>query len=162
MLILYISALLTSIDFRYELFRVANMLTNIIFILLSLAVSFFVVLPVIRAKSVRHGKSAGNTNHRASDLQDRKETIYAAIKDIEFDHEMGKLSDEDFQDLRQQYKKEAMALLKKIDGIEKKTGGRGKNGSSAKQAAQFCWKCGKKLTQDDRFCPECGQNIQEA
>ena len=75
---------------------------------------------------------------------------------------MGKLSDEDFQDLRQQYKKEAMALLKKIDGIEKKTGGGRENGSSAKQATQFCWKCGKKLMQDDRFCPECGQNIQEA
>lgn len=135
-------------------------MTNIIFVLLSLLVSFFVVLPILQARSARHGRDAGKGNHRATDLEERKETIYAAIKDIEFDHEMGKLSDEDFHELRQQYKQEAIALLKEMDSIEKRPGARRGKSDGHVKAAQFCWQCGSQLASSDKFCPECGQKVQ--
>ena len=42
-------------------------------------------------------------NHRAEELETRKSEIYSAIKDIELDYQMGKLSEENYQKLRNQY-----------------------------------------------------------
>lgn len=47
----------------------------------------------------------------------QKESAYAAIKELDFDYNMGKLSEEDYQELKQQYKQKAVALLQQIDAL---------------------------------------------
>ena len=80
--------------------------------------------PLAKSKNKRRqGKISGN--HVAGDLLDRKETVYAAIKEIEFDYQMGKLSEEDFQQLRQQYKDEAVSILKQLDNAQGQKSGEG-------------------------------------
>jgi hypothetical protein len=48
----------------------------------------------------------------------KKETIYDNIKDLEFEYKMGKLSDEDFQRLRNDLSREAYEVIARIDAIE--------------------------------------------
>lgn len=48
-------------------------------------------------------------------LQGQKEETYAALKDIEMDYRMGKLSQEDYEDLYAAYRQKAVGLLRAID-----------------------------------------------
>ncbi len=141
-------------------------MTLIMFFLLSVAVSLFVVYPIVKTKTGFSYKEG--SNHRARDLEERKEAIYAAIKEIEFDYQMGKLSEEDFKELRQQYKEEAIGLLKKIDQIQKKQFK--KHTKSKKPTAtqihsdtkeiHYCWMCGTAVTDSDKFCVNCGNQLK--
>ncbi len=45
----------------------------------------------------------------------QRDTIYAAMKELEFDLAMGNLSQPDFETLQDRYKKKAVAVLKRID-----------------------------------------------
>lgn len=47
----------------------------------------------------------------------QKEQTYVAIKELDFDYNMDKLSKEDYKDLSQTYKQEAVAILQKIDAL---------------------------------------------
>lgn len=138
------------------------MFTLILFILLTFAMSFFIILPIMQSKGRGGVRFASDSNHRANDLVERKETIYAAIKDIEFDYEMGKLSEEDFKELRQKYKDDAVKLLKKIDQIEsKRVKARNIQSKHKKKdgTVNYCWICGTAATQDDKFCADCGNPL---
>lgn len=129
------------------------------FIFLASAVSFYVVFPIVQART-RAGRRVNSSNNHPSELVERKQTIYAAIKDIEFDYQMGKLSKEDYQELRQQYKDEAVRLLKEIDQKEKKVT-KGAIRTNKKDAqANFCWICGTALVIGEKFCPNCGEKIE--
>ncbi len=48
----------------------------------------------------------------------RKETIYENIKDLDFEYKMGKLSDEDYQRLHQDYLREAYGVVSQIESIQ--------------------------------------------
>ncbi len=136
------------------------MLDQIIFILLSLSVSAFIVYPLLKARI--GSKQEFDSNHRATDLEERKDNIYAAIKEIEFDFQMGKLSEDDFNDLRQQYKSDAIRLLQEIDKAQP-GGTKAAGKKSAKtQSVNFCWKCGAPQKKEDRFCSDCGTNLTES
>ena len=131
------------------------------FIFLASAVSFYVIFPIVQARTgLGRWKTQASNNH-PSDLIERKEAIYAAIKDIEFDYQMGKLSKEDYHELRQQYKDEAVRLLKKIDHTQKKVI-KDETIRAKKKDAQtnFCWMCGTALVAGERFCPNCGEKIE--
>lgn len=55
-----------------------------------------------------------------ADLQEllaEKQMIYAAIKELEFDHQAGKLSLEDYQQARRSYDLRAIAILQEIDRL---------------------------------------------
>ena len=143
------------------------MLTSVIIVLLTIAVTFFVMTPILQSRSRRGRLAKTDRNHRASDLEERKKNIYATIKDIEFDYEMGKLSEEDFQELRQRYKDEAIHVLKELDKSEmkrpkKKQGVQVAGKSATPKAASFCWVCGTPTTSNDKFCLNCGTNLQES
>lgn len=136
------------------------MLNQIIFILLSLAVSAFIVYPILKARA--GSKPEFDSNHHATDLEERKDNIYAAIKEIEFDFQMGKLSEEDFNELRQQYKNDAIQLLEEMDKAQP-GGVKTTDKKSAKsQSASFCWNCGTHLKKKDKFCFDCGTNLAES
>ncbi|MFQ5651874.1 MAG: zinc ribbon domain-containing protein [bacterium] len=144
------------------------MTTTLIFGFLSLLVSFFVILPFLQARWRKGSSHALRTNQRASDLVDRKHALYAAIKDIEFDFQMGKLSEEDFQELRQQYKNQAVNILKKIDQRQRKkmrAGGRHakkeKSRTGTQKGMNFCWSCGTRLGAEEKFCPNCGLHLRQ-
>ncbi len=139
------------------------MLSLILFLVLAVAISYFVALPLM---STHKSQFKADSNHKANDLVERKEAIYAAIKEIEFDYQMGKLSETDFKELRQQYKDEAIGLLGKIDQVQEKAV-KAKDVYATKKpinstgpGVNFCWLCGTSVTKGDAFCVSCGNKLE--
>ncbi len=111
-----------------------------------------------------------------SGLKIEKEEIYSAIKEMELDHKMGKLSQEDYLNLREKYRAKAIGSLKRMDELESKGGVSedvadeiekevlalrkdGPKVTSKKGGALFCTQCGKKRSPGDRFCSWCGTKL---
>ncbi len=78
---------------------------------------------------------------------DRLDLALDALRDIEFDHETGKLADEDYQSLRARYAADAIAA--------RDAGA----GSDQVSAAGRCSVCEAALSPDVRFCPHCGTEV---
>jgi hypothetical protein len=138
------------------------MLTLVLFVILAAGVSYFIAVPLISSRARGRVGIASESNHGAGDLVERKESLYAAIKEIEFDYQMGKLSEADFEELRQQYKDDAIGLLKKIDKSSSKV--KPKAQPTPKDAVpgpkvNFCWECGSDVSAADKFCVNCGTKL---
>ena len=85
--------------------------------LLCLAILAWLLLPVVREAS---GAAASLSDER-SELQDlyvQREGAYATLKELDFDHETGKLIEEDYRELRARYSDEAVRILQRIDELE--------------------------------------------
>ncbi len=128
---------------------------EIIVISLALLAALYIGYPLFQSRS----RSMNfDLNHRVEDLEAKKAEIYAAIKDIEFDYEMGKLSEEDYQELREQYKAQAVQILRQLDQMKSGTRRRTK-AKTGQRAARFCSQCGAPAAQGDRFCANCGHPL---
>ena len=69
----------------------------------------------------RPTRAAGDDGHASVDLQDllsEKETVYAAIQELDFDWKSGKFSAEDYQASRHRQEERAAALLQQIDVMQ--------------------------------------------
>jgi hypothetical protein len=51
----------------------------------------------------------------------KKETVYENIKDLDFEYKMGKLSDDDYRGLRNDFEQQAYALMREIEQIKPET-----------------------------------------
>ena len=78
----------------------------------------FVTMPLWRDGS---GPDAGEgettEDPRRAELEARKEAKYREIRDAELDREQGKLSQEDWARLDAQLRREAIEILKELDGV---------------------------------------------
>jgi hypothetical protein len=106
-------------------------------------------------------------------LLDRKSLIYRNLKDLEFEHAMGRLSEDDFGRLQADYKQEAVNILVKQDqlgasegldeAIEKDIAARKSRlfaaGAARVQEAPRCPACGAEIIAGKKFCADCGQRI---
>lgn len=98
-----------------------------IIIVITAAVAIYIALPFFFRRDEQATEdevvSTNNSEDPIGDnlkhLENRKETLYSAIMDIEFDYGLGKLSKEDFEELDSKYKLEAATVLKQIDQIDK-------------------------------------------
>ena len=86
-----------------------------------------VVMPFLR-NSI--GTPPESVNTELQELLAEKQTLYAAIKELEFDHQAGKLSLDDYQHTRHSYELRAVALLEQIDRLD--DGSAGKDARSRK------------------------------
>jgi hypothetical protein len=106
-----------------------------------------------------------------------KAAVYAALKDLEFEHKTGKLSDEDYSEMREGYRAKALNILKVIDEREAvaelspprcdrcgHANPRGSNfceacGADGLVAGSACAACGAPGRPGDRYCRTCGQQV---
>ena len=58
------------------------------------------------------------TDRRLEKLKTDKEMFYQAIKDVDFEHAEGKLTDKDYHELRDYYKEKAIITVKAIEDLE--------------------------------------------
>jgi predicted nucleic acid-binding Zn ribbon protein len=122
--------------------------------------------------------------HAATSQEGKRETVIAALRDLDFDFRIGKVSEEDYQPLRAQLIAEAAQYLeaeeKEDKQLEEKIRTRravqtlkcehceapiqagqrfcSKCGSAVN--AQSCPSCGKQIQAGDLFCSSCGGKIQ--
>jgi len=84
--------------------------------LISLAAVVFIIYPLLkRENSIAEKK---RVDDGSGDMALRKESVYASLKELEFDYQTGKLSREDYEGLRSDLENMALSLLKKADRVK--------------------------------------------
>jgi len=168
-------------------------------LILSLAVVIFIALPFLRNRldefsSRAQSKAAEIEDHLEDKLRKlnlEKESIFTAIKEIDFDYDLGKLSKDDYDELQKKYKLQAASILKEIDKIRieadvidmegalekeislmrraeltdeeeiEKEILMARNYGVVNEVGLICGSCGKESGHDDKFCSDCGIRLNE-
>jgi cytochrome c-type biogenesis protein CcmI len=81
------------------------------------ALAIFVLAPLYRQRAVSTDGTAKEEADRA-DLEARKEALYRQIRDAELDREQGKLSQDDWARIDAELRRDAIAVLKRIDSLD--------------------------------------------
>ena len=128
--------------------------------------------PVVDAGAVVTGK-------RRKELEREKQALLKALKELDFDHQMGKVSDKDFADIGSTYRARAIRVMRQLDDagrdyeamiekdvaarVGKETGDRqpatGSRQPAATAAMDGCGKCGTRNDSDAEFCKKCGSKL---
>ena len=79
----------------------------------------YVFRPLLDAKGGKNWSRSGvgATAPTVEELTARRDAIYAALKDAEFDREAGKLAEEDYKMVRARYMAEAAQVLRQLDQL---------------------------------------------
>lgn len=85
--------------------------------LIILVVLAWVVQPLRRARINRMQSAASPETLRLENLLFEREAALLAIRDLQLDHDMGKLSDSDFAEMDARYRAHAIEILKELDGL---------------------------------------------
>jgi membrane protein implicated in regulation of membrane protease activity len=84
---------------------------------LALIVLLALVALVVLRPLVRDSGQAAPDPGRRQELEAAKEAKYREIRDAELDHEMGKLSDDDWRAVDRELRAEAIEILRRIDTL---------------------------------------------
>jgi len=106
-----------------------------------------------------------------NDLIGRRDAAYRAIKDLDFEYQLGNLSEPDYRGLRERYRSEAAATLRELDAVMRGAGaGEASPGGPATPAAVAptlpvqadppCPSCGKPVEVGDHHCLSCGARLE--
>ena len=144
-----------------------------------LGIIAFVAYPLFNTP---RGKIAGDTN-ALDTLVAQRDSTYDAIRDLDFDFQLGKLSQDDYAGLRDKYKSRAAQVLQQLDQLGNGNGAdadsqieaqvarlrRTKTDAvedeiarvraSRKAGGAFCGKCGTPHQAGDQFCSKCGNKF---
>ena len=131
--------------------------------LVTLGVVLFVGYPFIQRR-ISRAEDILYLDSRLADLNRDKEESYSTINEIEFDYKMGKLSDEDYDDLKGKYSSQAITILKEIDEI----GGEDIEELVEQEIGALrvsvdvisCSKCHTANPLDSKFCSNCGETLE--
>jgi pyruvate/2-oxoacid:ferredoxin oxidoreductase beta subunit len=99
-------------------------------------------------------------------LEREKLLALRAIKELEFDHAMGKLSESDWQEMSGRLRARAARLMRQLDAgagyrekIEQEVSKRLGATEAEAPAARFCAACGAARDADAKFCKNCGTKL---
>ena len=93
------------------------------------------------------------------ELLREKALVLRSIKELEFDKQMGKVSDADFADISTRLRARAMALISDLDRIPAETVAAVETPPPAAGNAAECAACGTRNDADARFCKQCGAGL---
>lgn len=123
---------------------------------------------------------------KVEELVARKTTLLQTLRDVEFDYETSKISEDDYRDLKRRYERQAVEVMRELDNLH---GGRGweeaidaeldrrlaklqvdrqtdrqaeqPREAAAAQPAELvdCPDCGKEMEANARFCSQCGTTL---
>jgi hypothetical protein len=116
---------------------------------------WLILQPLYRPESV------GPEFEEPEDPEETKRGIaLIALKEIDFDRATGKLSDVDYEFLRQKYTAEALQAIREEEG-HAGTMGMGETVGAA-TASLRCPRCGPRPEHDAKFCSDCGTALVDS
>lgn len=96
------------------------MFTGIAILLILVVVGGLVLLPLVQNKSDKSA-SVLKILEETDPLSKTKDAVFTTINEIEFDYKMKKLSDDDYIQLKNEYKQRALEILREEDELELET-----------------------------------------
>ncbi len=154
------------------------MLGYVILFGLLIGACYWIINPLLQ-EDVRQNGFTPKPEDILEELKNKKDGAYAAIRELEFDLSMGKLTEEDFQTLKRQYTQEAVGYMKEMDKLEPPQATFSKpvdtvleeeieqrvvaihNPKSTPRKYIYCTSCGAKAGIESRFCAACGSNLHK-
>ena len=102
-------------------------------------------------------------------LEREKLFVLRSIKELEFDRAMGKLSENDFEEMSGRLRTRAARLMRQLDAgsgyraqvereLVKRLGGISEDATPPSQK-RFCGHCGASRDADAKFCKDCGARL---
>lgn len=124
------------------------------------------------------GRASASLDDPDRTLNERHEQILSALRDLDFDHEVGKLTAEDYGLLRQSLLAEAVAVLTQLDesrageaDLDEKVEARilavrrtlwTDQRPQADLPGTACFTCGRPIRPGDLYCGGCGAHLASA
>jgi len=159
-------------------------ITLLLALLLSFAALFWVVLPLL----TKQPPLLQVEDDRLTDLLARKDSALRAIKELEFDHQVGKISEEDYQRFNQRLSRQAIGLIQQLEKITPESAALEEELEAeiakhrqaqapardlktpspvavrppvvaASGTTRFCTQCGTRLDANFKFCGNCGTPV---
>jgi len=149
-------------------------------ILLVTGAVYFVLRPILHpepATEEAEGDTRGNEGEDPDDDFSPRAVALRALKEIEFDRATGKLSDQDYDELKAKYTAEALAALRAETGEQGAGSGTLRDGTAPRSPlplatcpthgprpeprAQFCSECGRRLGTARGYCARCGTSLEQ-
>jgi hypothetical protein len=119
------------------------------------------------------------TGWRRKELEREKQALLKALKELEFDFEMGKVSQKDFHEIGGQYRARAIRVMRQLDDAGgdyeamitrdvaarlKKQNEAGATAAGAPSTVALppgtCPKCATRNDEDAEFCKKCGSKLR--
>lgn len=128
----------------------------------------FVLLPVFRTESAETAAVSGRSEEWER-LAEQKERLLTALKDLEFEHTTGKLSDADYQRVQAEDLAEVARIIERMDALAAKTDRKKSSGPPPKKTPKpkekdalerTCSSCGQSNPAGAKFCLRCGKPFQ--
>lgn len=148
---------------------------NFIFIfVLSLILLVYVIKPLLQRKYKFVYVPFIKINEKENLLK-KKDEMLGALKEIEFEYQMGKLSEQDYNELKKDYEINALKILRELDT---KNNGDSKNDlieeeikayrfqkkkfdNNSEKKFKYCPNCGTQVNINYRFCNNCGNPLDK-
>jgi hypothetical protein len=92
----------------------------VLLVLLVVLAVLFVVVPLLRTQGVEEWKTATAEQLRRIELRERRDAAYVALRELELDHDTGKLDDDDYAVANAQLRAEAVAALAALEEDERR------------------------------------------
>ena len=151
--------------------------------ILMLAIAVFVVAyPLFQGAAVPSRLTGASSDEDLAELLIRRDATYVALKELDLDHGMGKLSPVDYQALRDEYRAEAVVILQELDSrqagarvrvaekramereieqeVEREIAARRRQRRRQRRGPARCPGCGVDIQPGDRFCRRCGAALR--
>jgi hypothetical protein len=96
-------------------------------------------------------------------LEERKASIYENLRDLQFEYRLGKLSDADYQQTKQDLQKELAAVLAEVDrlkGLPAPAAAAPAPAPKPKARKNVCPHCKAEFALALKFCGECGKPME--
>lgn len=143
---------------------------------------YLLALPILQhARRVSAPPSLTLEQERLDDLLADRDAAFLALRELTFDHRVGKITDEDFAAFEAHLKRTAAASLRALDEWEQETDTAledivertvhvrkqtliraGLVGGMREGDGRNCLKCGAPAALEDRFCGSCGAPLSDA
>ncbi|MBS1249531.1 MAG: hypothetical protein MAG431_01111 [Chloroflexi bacterium] len=151
------------------------MTISAIFILL--AILLLVALYISRPFLEKAPQKATPHKEGQSSLLAERERLLSAIEELDFDHELGKVTEEEYAHRRQALLEDGASILQQLeekgelpaeqpaqtpqatDDLEALIAAR-RNEIRGEREGAFCTKCGQAVQTSDKFCPHCGEELR--
>jgi len=128
-------------------------------VLIVVGVALFVTAPLFEAGARRGARPSTSALAR---LQHERDLALQGLRELEFDHQMHKLGEEDWSALRQALEERALHAMARIEELS----GAPTSATTARVVAirppnqwNFCPQCGHAMERSVRFCAYCGSPV---